>query len=132
MSFAGKQALIIEDDTLSVKVLKTLLEQLGVEVSVIYDSIEAAETLQYIQKPDVIFLDLEMPRSDGYAVLAVIRAIDSLKGVPIIAYTTHISHMTSTRQAGFDGFLGKPLEHDKFPEQLARIFEGEGVWEIPG
>jgi two-component system, cell cycle response regulator DivK len=127
-----KNALIIEDDETSIRVLQRLLQQLGVQVMVMRDSLEAGHQLRQVACPDVIFLDLEMPRSNGYAVLEVIRAIPTLQGVPVVAYTTHTSHLNNVRRAGFDGFLGKPLDSRLFPQQMQRILRGEGVWEVSG
>jgi CheY-like chemotaxis protein len=76
---------------------------------------------------DVVFLDLEMPGMDGYETHAWLR--DRLKGVPIIAYTVHVSEMNVVKQRGFDGFLGKPLDNERFPGQLSRILAHEPVWE---
>jgi two-component system cell cycle response regulator DivK len=38
--------------------------------------------------------------------------------------------MEKARQAGFDGFLGKPIDPDRFPEQIRRVLQGEQVWEV--
>jgi two-component system cell cycle response regulator DivK len=52
--------------------------------------------------------------------------------VPIIAVTAEASleQMNKARDSGFDGFLGKPLDPDRFPEQIRRILSGEPVWEF--
>jgi DNA-binding NarL/FixJ family response regulator len=52
-----------------------------------------------------------------------------VQNAPIIAYTVHLNEIANTRQLGFDGFLGKPLDVTRFPEQLARILRGEQLWE---
>lgn len=132
VTFNDKSAVIIEDDETSIKVLQKLLEQNGVSVTIIRDSIEAVRQLRQAALPDVIFLDLEMPRSNGYVVLEMIREIPIFQDTPVIAYTTHTSHLKNAKQAGFSGFLGKPLDSRQFTEQLARILNGEAVWEIPG
>ena len=53
-------------------------------------------------------------------------------GVPIIAVTAEAStdQMNKAKNSGFDGFLGKPLDPDKFPDQIRRILSGEPVWEF--
>ena len=89
------------------------------------------DQIRRIPKVSVIFLDLEMPRYNGYEILAMLKSLPELAGVPVIAYTTHISHMREARVAGFDSFLGKPLNRQLFPKQLARILQGEEVWEVP-
>ena len=130
-SLAGISALIIEDEQTSVDVLQNLLSQLDVESFVIYGGPNIADHIGEIARPDVIFLDLEMPGLNGYEVLDLIRSDDEFDGVPVVAYTTHISHMSSARDAGFDSFLGKPLHRYDFADNLVRILNGESVWEAP-
>jgi two-component system cell cycle response regulator DivK len=129
--FEGIRALIIEDDQTSINVLMRLLNQLAIEADVIHDSAAMEEQLSAISRPDVIFLDLEMPAANGYTVLEMIQRDECFDGVPVVAYTTHTSHMNDARRAGFNGFLGKPLDSSLFPGQLARILNGEQVWEVP-
>lgn len=127
----GKTALIIEDDAVSARVLTHLLTQLGMTFQVIWDGTTIAEELKFAPRADVIFLDLEMPVSNGYAVRDLINGLPGLKDVPVIAYTTHTSHLNQARRAGFDGLLGKPLDFRLFPAQVERILRGEPVWEVP-
>lgn len=131
-TFKGKNALIIEDDEASIVVLQKMLQQMDIAVTIIRDSMEAGLQLRRGPLPDVIFLDLEMPHSNGYVVLQVIREIPAMQDIPVVAYTTHTSHMNNAKQAGFNGFLGKPLDSRQFAGQIGRIFKGEAVWEIPG
>jgi two-component system cell cycle response regulator DivK len=49
--------------------------------------------------------------------------------VLFIAYTVHVSEISLAHKHGFDGFIGKPLDSERFPNQLARILSGEHVWE---
>jgi two-component system cell cycle response regulator DivK len=129
--FEGLQVLIIEDDRTSINVLKRLLNQLDVDPAVIHDSVVIQDKLGEVRRPDVIFLDLEMPATNGYKVLELLQQDEYFDGVPVVAYTTHTSHMNDARRAGFNGFLGKPLDSSLFPGQLARILNGEQVWEVP-
>lgn len=128
--FKDLRALIIEDDQSSVDVLQSLLTDLQVASDVIFDSHNLTENLQGVPRPDVVFLDLEMPASNGYSVLDYIRNNAIFEGVPIVAYTTHISHMNEAKKAGFDGFLGKPLSRSEFPDQLSSILNGKSVWSV--
>src|SRR5215207_1546181 len=109
--FAGKLAVIIEDDLRSIKVLEQLLKQIGIVSSILRDSVDIGAKLEKIDCPDIIFLDLEMPSINGYRVLDLIHNIEKLSQVPVVAYTTHISHLNDTRRAGFHSFLGKPLDN---------------------
>jgi two-component system cell cycle response regulator DivK len=131
MTFSGVHALIIEDEETSVDVLQNLLEQLEVGSSVIYSNPDMAEIIGQTARPDVIFLDLEMPNMNGYEVLELIHSDPEFEGVPVVAYTTHISHMNEARRAGFHSFLGKPLHRYDFADNLRRILNGESVWEAP-
>ncbi|MBE2194329.1 MAG: response regulator [Anaerolinea sp.] len=87
----------------------------------------------YDEPFDLILLDLKLPHEDGYEVLEQIRAEPFFRKTLIIAVTGHVNpeEVRKARQAGFDGFLGKPLLPHRFPFQLQRILRGDSVWE-PG
>jgi two-component system cell cycle response regulator DivK len=69
-------------------------------------------------------------RENGYDVLDRLKNDARFSNIPVVAYTTHVSHMNQARDAGFHSFLGKPLNDYLFPEQLNRILQGESVWEV--
>ncbi|MCS7071600.1 MAG: response regulator [Anaerolinea sp.] len=122
-----KTALIIDDNASNARVLAQLLAKAGLESIEINDP-RKLDLAQFTSgSVDVVFLDLEMPNISGYELLGQLRA--ALGAAPIIACTVHISEINVTRQLGFDGFLGKPLDHDRFPTQLANILSGQPVWE---
>jgi len=77
-------------------------------------------------------MDIRLPYEDGYGALKKIRASERFKTVPIIAVTAEASveQMNKAKTSGFDGFLGKPLDPDRFPDQIRRILGGEPVWEF--
>jgi len=127
----GKLALIIEDDTPSIEVLQMFLTQAAVASNVIGDNQRIIKDLNEVDVPDIIFLDLEMPLSNGYKVLEIIRSNKRFDSVPVVAYTTHTSHLNQAKKAGFSSFLGKPLDSARFPKQLEKILNGEAVWHIP-
>lgn len=129
-SFHNVNVLIIEDDETSVFVLQNLLEQLDIATRVILHSPSMFSELQQLSGIDAVFLDLEMPFLNGYEILNSIKSLPGLQNTPVIAYTTHTSHMSEARVAGFDGFLGKPLNRQRFAGQMARILQGEAVWEV--
>lgn len=129
--FDGKTALIIEDDVSAIRVLEQLLGQLDIPSEAIHDSAKVIQQLAEVAVPDVVFLDLEMPSSNGYTILEYMQKDNRFEGVPIVAYTTHISHLNDARRAGFHSFLGKPIDGRQFPVHLEKILNGEKVWEIP-
>jgi CheY-like chemotaxis protein len=121
-------ALIIDDNAQNLKVLAQLLSKQGASCTEILDPRTLLNTLPIlVGHIDVVFLDLEMPGLDGYNVKELLRTY--LGDTPIIAYTVHVSEIHVVKQLGFDGFLGKPLDTSRFPNQLARILRGESVWE---
>ncbi|HEY0733519.1 MAG TPA: response regulator [Herpetosiphonaceae bacterium] len=82
--------------------------------------------------PDLIILDLAIPYEDGFVVHQQIRALFGDQEQPlVIAVTANCLPETveRTRQEGFDGFIGKPIERYRFIQQINRILRGEPVWE---
>lgn len=123
-------ALIIEDNTNDASVLTKLLAKLEVQYNVLFDSRTFGDALAQVTRPDVIFLDLEIPGTNGYEVLEYIQSIEKLDGVPVVAHTVNFAEMAEARNAGFHSFLGKPLRSSEFGQQLERILNGERVWEV--
>jgi CheY-like chemotaxis protein len=121
-------ALIIDDNVGNVKVLAGLLAVEGVTQTQIFNPTQLGDALKAAPRPDVIFLDLEMPALNGYDVLAQIKGRADLSSVPVVAYTVNTGEINTARQLGFHSFLSKPLNADRFPEQLRRILRGEPVW----
>jgi two-component system, cell cycle response regulator DivK len=129
-NFDEVHVLIIEDNTSSVDVLTSLLDQLNVRYSVIYDSRKLSEILPQLTQINAVFVDLEIPGLDGYEVLKLLKTDERLSAVPMVAYTAHLSQMAQARDAGFHGFLGKPLRASLFPAQFSQILSGQPVWSI--
>ena len=125
-----KNALVIDDNTNDVEVLTSLLNEQNLSSTSIYMPNELATMLDNLDDFDLVFLDLEMPKLNGYQVFEYLRDHIS-HTVPIVAYTVHTSEINTARALGFHSFLGKPLDTDEFPEHLARILEGERIWIIP-
>jgi two-component system cell cycle response regulator DivK len=77
-------------------------------------------------------MDIRLPYEDGFGALRKIRTSNSLKDIPVVAVTAEASadQMHRAREAGFDGFIGKPLDPDRFPDQIRRILTGKPVWEM--
>lgn len=124
---AQTHALVIDDNTQNLRVLATLLQKQQVTCTEVADPTTLEATLDGLDHVDVAFVDLEMPGLNGFAVKDMLR--ERLGEIPIVAYTVHLSEMHTVRDRGFSGFLGKPLQNDRFPQQLARILRGEHVWE---
>lgn len=121
-------ALIIDDNQTNIEVMGELLLACGVSYSSVTDVADLDIALEDLDQLDVIFLDLEMPRADGYVVLEMLRNEMGVR-VPIVASTVHLNEIQTAREMGFDGFLGKPLKLSRFSDQLERILDGEQVWD---
>lgn len=123
--------LVVEDNVSNFVLIARMLGYLGIHCewkTSGYEVVEYADTLPHL---DLILMDIRLPYEDGYGALQKIRAAEHLKSIPIVAVTAEASQeqMRKAREAGFDGFLGKPLDPDRFPEQIRRILGGERVWE---
>ena len=127
-------ALIIEDDPVSIDVLATLLDQLGVRATSMTLGIGSGfdpAALDTVDHPDVIFLDLQIPGINGYGILQALQGNPAFANIPVVAYSTHTSHLNRARDAGFHSFIGKPLNAEHFRDQLADILNNIPVWEVP-
>ena len=124
--------LIVEDNFNNFLLMTRLLAFLGVNECEWKASgwkvLEFAETLGNI---DLILMDIMLPEADGYQSLAKLRSHPRFDGVPIVAVTADsgAESMERARNAGFDGFIGKPLDPDRFPDQVRRVLMGEEVWD---
>lgn len=125
-----QHALIIEDNSNNSEILALLLARQGVASTSVPATRYINEALERGGRFDVVFLDLEFPHGDGFTVFSMLRDDQRLDHAPIIAYSVHTSEIDRVRRAGFQGFLGKPLNSARFPEQLRRILDGLPVWEI--
>lgn len=128
--------LVIEDDPNNRLVAVKLLQVAGVSPNHITEASEgttAAATLHTMPTDNLalILLDLQLPGKDGYTILRELRANPALAHTPIVALTANVmkSDVEQARMAGFDGFIGKPIDGRRFPDQIRRLLAGEPVWE---
>ncbi|MDQ7027528.1 MAG: response regulator [Anaerolineae bacterium] len=121
-------ALVIDDDSFNLEVLGRLLASEGATYTTVQDPTHIAATLDNINQVDVVFLDLEMPKIDGYKAFELLRSKLGAS-VPIIACTVHTAEIENAREQGFTGFLAKPLDRDRFTEQFSRIKNNQPVWD---
>jgi two-component system cell cycle response regulator DivK len=84
------------------------------------------------QKVDLILLDIGLAYEDGCDVVEKIKADPELKEILVVAVTarTDPDDLKQAREAGCDGFIGKPLNPVRFPKQIRRILLGDNVWEM--
>jgi two-component system cell cycle response regulator DivK len=124
--------LVVEDNVANFVLIARMLGYLGIHCEWKTSGYEVVEYADTLPRLDLVLMDIRLPYEDGYGALKKIRASEKLKSIPIIAVTAEAStdQMSKARTSGFDGFLGKPLDPDKFPDQIRRILNGEAVWEF--
>lgn len=130
--FKGLNALIVEDDAGGMAIIGVMMRYLGVNayINTTGDGVvEMANAMP--NKPDIIFLDINLPKTTGYDILKKLREHERYKDVTVVAVTAQDadSEIPKAKEAGFNAYIGKPISRMRFPKQLRRILQGEAVWE---
>jgi chemosensory pili system protein ChpA (sensor histidine kinase/response regulator) len=112
-------ALVVDDSITVRRVTQRLLERNGMRVLTAKDGVDAVSLLQENQ-PDIIQLDIEMPRMDGYEVAAHVRGDPRLKNIPIVMITSRVSekHRARAIELGVDDYLGKPYQENQLLDAI--------------
>jgi len=132
IDFTKINALAVEDDAGGMAILGVMMRYLGINTYMNTTGEGVIELARAMKPgPDIIFLDIDLPRTTGYEILKKLRADEKLKRVLIIAVTAQDAdaEIPKCKKAGFDGFIGKPISRSRFPRQIRRILSGESVWE---
>jgi len=119
-------ALVADDSITMRKITTRVLEAHDFEVITARDGVEATEQMQE-RVPDVLLLDIEMPRMDGYQVAEYVRADARLRNVPIIMITSRAGkkHRDRGVKAGANAYLSKPYkESELISEVMKLLFKG--------
>jgi two-component system chemotaxis response regulator CheY len=116
-----KTILTVDDSSFIRKLLRMALSGQGFLVAEAEDGVAALEWLDTHDRPDVMITDINMPRLDGFGLVAAVRAQDRHHGMPILVLSTESSadKQDRARTAGADGWLVKPFD----PAQLASAIE---------
>ncbi len=124
--------LVVEDNVSNFVVIARILGYLGIHCEWKTSGYEVLEYADSIPRLDLILMDIRLPYEDGYGAMKKIRQSTRLKNIPIVAVTAEASveQINKARASGFDGFIAKPLDIDRFPDQIQRILAGEPVWEL--
>jgi CheY-like chemotaxis protein len=113
--------LVIEDNEQNLYLMRFLLEKNGFTVVEATDGLKGVEMAKET-KPNLILLDIQLPRMDGYAVAREIRKNDELAGTPIVAVTSYamVGDRERVLAAGADGYIEKPIDPEKFIDQIKK------------
>jgi chemosensory pili system protein ChpA (sensor histidine kinase/response regulator) len=108
---AAPVALVVDDSITMRRVTQRLLERNGFRVVTARDGLDAISVLAD-HRPDIILLDVEMPRMDGYEFARHVRNQPDLAGVPIVMVTSRVSdkHRARAIEVGVNDYLGKPYQ----------------------
>jgi CheY-like chemotaxis protein len=117
--------LIVEDSPDNMKLFRTLLSLKGHEVTGLWNGEGLLETITSTD-PELVLMDIQLPGKDGFALLEEIRG-SPYRGLPVVALTAHAMSGDRDRalQAGFDGYITKPIDIREFPGQVARALAGD-------
>jgi two-component system cell cycle response regulator DivK len=122
--------LVVEDNVSNFVLMARMLAYLGIHCEWKTSGYEVVEYAHTLPRVDLILMDIRLPYEDGYEALRKIRT-SLYKEIPVIAVTANASQdeLNRARSSGFDGFIGKPLDPDRFPDQVRRMLHGDPVWE---
>jgi CheY-like chemotaxis protein len=117
--------LIVEDSPDNMKLFRTLLSLKGHAITGIPGGEELFATLA-AGRPDLVLMDIQMPGKDGFQLVGEIRASEH-RDLRVIALTANAmaGDMERAIAAGFDGYISKPIDIRKFPDQVARALAGK-------
>jgi two-component system cell cycle response regulator DivK len=125
--------LVVEDNIQNFVLIARLMAFLGVKQcqwkASGWQVLEFADSMPRV---DLILMDIHLPYEDGFEALTRLRNEPRFKDALIVAVTADANEGTFSRakKAGFDGFIGKPIDPDRFPEQIRAILKGEAVWSM--
>lgn len=113
--------LLVDDHEQNLELLEAYLEELDAQISVATDGLQALETIKR-DPPDLILLDIMMPRMSGYQLCSKLKADPATKKIPVVMVTAlnEVADMERARDVGAEGFLTKPIHK---PDLVAKVRE---------
>ena len=116
---------IVEDQPDNLKLLTTLLTIKGHQVVGLPNGDRLTEVVRSQPAPDLVLLDIQLPGRDGYELLAELQGLPE-RSWKVVALTAHALPEDRARasEAGFDGYITKPIDVRTFPAEVARYLGG--------
>src|SRR3989338_7800848 len=115
-----KKVLVVEDNPMNMILIKEILAANGFEVIEAYNGHDAIKRVSE-EMPDLILMDLNLPKMDGVTATKILKSNTPSKAIPIVAITA--SAMKGDEEKilaeGFDGYIAKPIEMKKFMKDVA-------------
>jgi len=114
--------LIVEDNEKNLKLVRDVLQVKGFQT---LDTSTAEEGIKLAaeKKPDLILMDIQLPGMNGIEALKLLRADPATSAIPVVAVTASVMQQDRTliTEAGFDGYVGKPISPSELNAQLAAL-----------
>jgi two-component system cell cycle response regulator DivK len=121
-----RKVLIVEDNQDNRELVVKVLRNKGYITVEAEDGEEAVEKA-IAEKPDLILLDISLPKLDGYEVAKRLKGMEEFQDIPIVAFTAHA--MKGDREkvivAGFEGYISKPVNIRELPDQIRSFIRGK-------
>jgi DNA-binding response OmpR family regulator len=115
--------LVVDDDPDLVETVAMMLESKGCEVGMAYDGIEGEESIKQ-RRPDLVILDIMMPRKDGYVLCAEMKANPETQDIPVVLLTAVGEAVPTTRYTHAEGMS---TEADDY---IPKPIDTEGLWDV--
>jgi two-component system cell cycle response regulator DivK len=127
-----QRVLLVEDNEDNRTIYSTVLRHLGFQVIEAVDGVEAV-ALARSERPDLILMDISIPRMDGWEATRVLREDPSTRDIPIIALTAHALADDRKRatEVGFTSYLTKPVEPNAVVAEVRRWIGRRGETRTP-
>lgn len=135
----ARKILVVDDERHIVRLVEVNLQRAGYDVVTAYDGVEALEKVK-ADKPDMIVLDVMMPRMDGFEVLQNLQADPESAEIPVIMLTAKAQDADIFKgwQSGVSSYLTKPFNPRELLTFVERIFQSldeppssdQQVWEV--
>jgi CheY-like chemotaxis protein len=119
---SDKYILVVDDDPDLVETVALMLESKGCEIGRAYDGVEGEESIKE-RRPDLIVLDIMMPRKDGYVLCSELKADESTRDIPVILLTAVGEAVPTTTYTHADGMS---TEADDY---IAKPIDTESLWQ---
>ena len=129
--YSGKRVLLVEDNELNREIATAILEETGMTIDTAVDGIEAVNIINEApeERYDLILMDIQMPRMDGYTATREIRTLPSNRkaNIPIVAMTANAFEEDRRKafETGMNGHIVKPLDIKAIAKTLDAVFNNQ-------
>jgi CheY-like chemotaxis protein len=118
----GARVLLIEDNRPSRELMGYLLSAFGHMPLEARDGVDGLEAIRR-ERPDLVLCDIDLPKLDGYSLAGRAKADPAIRDIPLVAVTAlaMVGDRDRALQAGFDGYMAKPIEPETFVPEIERF-----------